>query len=208
MIITSQRFLNLNYLMVDSMKGVEIGVIKVHDGEKVLFTQRWFTDFFGSNTIIEPSKPLIIEGVDVVLKRNIDLSLKAFYTSELKDVRTYGSEKHYALYLHYDLFNFNVKYEQAWDGIQKVYTSSGLNYDVVFKESITDYDKSLRVFQYNTIYKTIEEINSKKYLFNNNTNELEALTKKLLKQLKEYNKIKEQQEQQKNDDLIKYGLVK
>lgn len=208
MMITSQRFMNLNYLMVDSMKGVEIGVIKVHDGKNVLFTERWFMDSFGSNTIVEPSKPLIIEGVDVVLKRSVDLSLKAFYTNELKDIKTYGSEKHYALYLHYDLFNFETKYINAWDGIQKIYTSKGLNYDVVFKEQITDYEKPLRNYQYNNIYETIKELNDKKYLFDKDTSILESLAKKLIKQAKEYNKLKEKAKQQRNDDLIKYGISK
>jgi len=202
-IYRSNPYFNCLFFESDSLYR-EIGAIKIHDGEKVLFSDRWFREIHSSNSNLEVNEAIIFDELNITLKRKIDLSLKGFAIMDLKEPQSvYGSEKEMTLYLHYDLFDFEVSYKEHFPGIKKIYRSKRFA-KVIFTETIKDYQKPLSDYQFNTIYKTIESINESKY----NLKNTEALSKKLIRQLKTYEALTKEMEAKKQADLIAYNIKK
>jgi len=156
-IYRGNRFLNTMHFESGSTAR-EIGSIKIHNGQQVLFSDHWFRDIFGSNCSLKHDESIIFDDLDVSIKRKHDFNLQAFAIMDLVEPQSvYRGEKEIALYLHYDLFDFEISYNIKFDGIYKVYNSKKYS-QVSFQEQITNYEKALSDYQYNTIYQTIKEL--------------------------------------------------
>ena len=180
-IFRNERYLNTNYVS-DGVKGYGLEAIRLHDGEKVLISERWLTDEYGSNSSLDYGyeKGLTIES-DLILKRSIDLSLNAFIIKET--LNTYSSDKGYVLYLHVSVFKELKHKQEINEGLGWLYNIY-YNDDVYFKNMIQNLRKESKAVEH-SIYEKIKEIKDNQY----SIKKLEPLANNLKRLIKKYDSV-------------------
>ena len=195
-IFRNERYLNTNYVS-DGVKGYGLEAIKLHDGENILSSQRWLTDKYGSNSSLDYGyeKGLQFE-YDLILKRSVDLTLKAFIIKET--INTYSSDKGYVLYLHVDTFKDLKHKKEINDGLGWLY-SIYYNDDVYFSNMIENLRNESKKVEHN-IYEKIKELKDNQY----SIKKLDPLANNLKRLIKQYHAVYEKES--KNIELLKTSL--
>ena len=171
---TQSAFLNDDDFK-NGVKNKNIERILIHDDEKVLFTCKWL------ETTKMKSIDEISFNVSAKNKRQTDLKEKAFtiktsYEYALSNYLTYD------LYLHIDLFNFEVKKVIQYNTLYNVYTD--IDNDLQFKQVIKELRKDSDDVK-SIIYKLSKDLRTF------NINELEKDINKIKRNIKKYQKIYE-----------------
>lgn len=181
------QYFNTNHAS-DGNKVYELEAIKLHDGKNVLAVDRWLADKYGSNSSLDYGyeKGLPIES-DLLLKRNIDLSLKAFIIKEKVNTYSY-SDKGYVLYLHVSVFE-NMRHKQ------EINEGLGWLYDIYYNDSVyfKNMIKKLRD-ESSTIERTIRE-SAKQVATEYNIKRFETLVNNIKRNIKKYQATYEKESQ-------------
>lgn len=174
-----QSYWNPYYINVNN-KAHEIERIILHDGEKIIATTRWFGDFIMDSN--SSNKKIIINEIECKIKKVVDLKENCFIIPTTYEY-TLLNEKRKDLYINVKYFDFEMKYSISSLTLEKHYHSK--RFDIYFSQVIEFLDKESRNFQFNTIDKTIKEMENSSY----DMKKLELLNKDLTKQINKYNKI-------------------
>jgi HD superfamily phosphohydrolase len=187
------KFLNTQAVVIDC-KAYQLERILIHDGFEVITQSRWIEE---KGVYSNTSKDKLKLNVEVFRKLKKDLSIKAFIIKS--DYEHALDNNTYDLYLHVDLFNFEITEDlRALQILYKTYYDKEKN--VIFDNYIKDYHRESQ----NLKYKVKDKLKEIQTLYKIDEIDKELTkAKRMIKKVKALYLKEEEEIQEKAEELKK-----
>lgn len=195
--LISQTWWNPFTAVATNGNGYELDAIIFYNenGELAQTNGGWFQERYNNNNSFKEGATIS----EIHLRKNVDFSKKENFIVKDNE-RTY--ETRYKLYIYYK--NVNFKPLEITSGnyfIEGLYSIELPEKSIVCEDVYGNTQTKSDAIKY-TYYKTIEEIEKQKY--SSNINELKKLIKKLNKQIKQYEEMKEKEPEDIKNNIDPY----